>query len=269
MRCLYAGVGNRLTRSERLSGRGRNCFVTPCYAAVNMVQHALSFLVLKAESVLRFRLNSLKISLRSCRGLQFWVFEVGNFLPLTCWCGLLCLTYCLAWLASGWELPAQLISGPGLIWFGSAPDLCLKYPLFSWFSVQMQSETVGSHIEIVLFCTNVFGQGKTHGRTIEYPLDDVMFIDLLFSFEHIHCLFILIMFILRTAILQLWRIQLCSLFLRRINKRISFVFVRFLLMKPHFLKHKNLLPHIFYILYLHQWCTVTSCGCLFICLTDY
>lgn len=67
----------------------------------------------------------------------------------------------------------------------------------------MQSETVGSHIEIVLWCTNVFGQDKTHGRTIEYQLDDVMFIDLLFSFEHIHYLFILIMFILRTAILQL------------------------------------------------------------------
>lgn len=40
-----------------------------------------------------------------------------------------------------------------------------------------------------------------HGRTIEYQLDDVMFFDLLFSFEHVHYLFILIMW--RAAILQL------------------------------------------------------------------
>lgn len=71
MRCLYPRVGNRLTRSDWLSWRGRNRFVALSHAAVNMVQHALSSLILKAESVLRFRLNSLKISLRSSRGLQF------------------------------------------------------------------------------------------------------------------------------------------------------------------------------------------------------
>lgn len=68
MRCLHAGVGNSLTRSDRLSWRGRNRFVTPRCATVNMVQHPLSSLVLKAESMLRFRLDSLKTSLRSGRG---------------------------------------------------------------------------------------------------------------------------------------------------------------------------------------------------------
>lgn len=176
--------------------------------------------------MLGFRLNALKISLRSSKGLQFWVFELLSIWPveyLTCCCRLLCLTYWLAWLASGWELPAQLISGSGLIWIGSAPDLCLslkkKYPHKI--------------------------RPPAHGRTIQYQLDDVMFIDLLFSFEHIHCLFLLIMWI--TVILQLGRIQLCSLFKWRINKKRSFIFLCFLRMQPHLLKHKNLFST--YILY--------------------
>lgn len=133
----------------------------------------------------------------------------------------------------------------------------------------MQSETVGLHIEIVLWCKNGFGQDKTPCSWQDYWISIGWCHVYWFALQFwAHSLFVYVDNVGNRHI-AIVKNSVSSLFLWRTNKRISFISVCFLLMQPHLLKHKNLFPHIFYILYLHQWCTVTTCGCLFICLTDY